>query len=80
MHGLFRAPRRGLEEEPGDAEVNIEHAGELVAERIVVGRADLAEHGDELVSRVGVEVHEMDSEKIVEAIHELRREEKQGKF
>ena len=55
--------------------------------QILAGLEEFREHlGGELTITLlkeigrGVEVHEMDSEKIVEAIHELRREEKQGKF
>ena len=55
--------------------------------QILAGLEEFREHlGGELTITLlkeigrGVEVHEMDSQKIVEAIHELRREEKQGKF
>jgi 3-dehydroquinate synthase len=55
--------------------------------QILAGLEEFREHlGGELTITLlkeigrGVEVHEMDSEKIVEAIHELRQEEKQGKF
>jgi 3-dehydroquinate synthase len=55
--------------------------------QILAGLEEFREHlGGELTITLlkeigrGVEVHEMDSQKIVEAIHELRQEEKQGKF
>jgi 3-dehydroquinate synthase len=55
--------------------------------QILAGLEEFREHlGGELTITLlkeigrGVEVHEMDSGKIVEAIHELRQEEKQGKF
>jgi 3-dehydroquinate synthase len=55
--------------------------------QILAGLEEFREHlGGELTITLlkeigrGVEVHEMDSQKIAEAIHELRQEEKQGKF
>jgi 3-dehydroquinate synthase len=55
--------------------------------QILAGLEEFREHlGGELTITLlkeigrGVEVHEMDSQKIVEAIHELRQEVKQGKF
>jgi 3-dehydroquinate synthase len=55
--------------------------------QILAGLEEFREHlGGELTITLlkeigrGVEVHEMDSKKIVEAIHELRQEVKQGKF